>query len=79
LATPPKDPPKEKAPSLPKEEIVEAITPWPWMSKEVKEYGTSTLWRTQYGFYFSVPHDCSQADLNDILTDLRKYGRKPNV
>jgi len=74
LATPPK-----RAPSLSKSEIEAALTPEPWRCTEVKTYAVTSLWRTQFGFYFSVPHDCTEADLEAITADIRKHGRTRNV
>jgi len=68
-----------KAPPLDSALVVRQITRSPWDSREVKKYRQATLWCTRFGFYFTVPNDCTQADLEAIMEDLRKYGRKRNV
>jgi hypothetical protein len=39
----------------------------------------TSLWRTQYGFYFTVPDDCTEADLQELFADMKKEGRNRNV
>jgi hypothetical protein len=72
-------PPSSRTTRLSDEEIAERLTRWPWRSKKIKDYGHHSTWCTQFGFYFSVPHDCTEADFESIAADLRKYGRKRNV
>jgi hypothetical protein len=65
--------------SLPKSEIVKRLSGEPWFCTEVKKRAVTTLWRTQFGFYFSVPDDCTEVDFEEIMVDLRKHGWKRNV
>jgi hypothetical protein len=71
--------PRDQAPSLSKSEIEARLTADPWRCVEVKVYAVTTLWRTRFGFYFSVPHDCTEADFEALMADVRKFGRRRNV
>jgi len=72
-------PPEKKAPSLDPIIVARRLEREPWACKKAKDFAKHSTWYTQHGFYFSVPHDCTQADLDAILEDLRKHGRKRNV
>jgi hypothetical protein len=72
-------PPDKKAESLPREEVANRLTDSFWKCVKVKEFGAHSTWRTQFGFYFSVPHDCTEADFGEIVEDLQRDGRKRNV
>lgn len=60
-------------------EVARRLTESEWRCVKVKDYARHATWRTQYGFYFSVPHECSVADFEDIMADVIKYGRSRSV
>jgi hypothetical protein len=74
VATPPK-----QTPSLDPIAVARALYHEPWWCTKVKDYAVHSTWRTQFGFYFSVPHDCSEEDFEAIMADIRKNGRKRNI
>jgi hypothetical protein len=65
--------------SLSREEVAKRLADFRWKCEKVKDFARHSTWRTEYGFYFSVPHDCSEADFEDIMRDLIRHGRKRNI
>jgi hypothetical protein len=72
-------PPDPKLKPLSREEVSRRLTDSDWRCVKVKDFAVHSTWRTKQGFYFSVPHDCTEADFEEIMKDVRRYGRKRNV
>lgn len=64
---------------LPRAEVDKRLSESEWRCVLIKSYTRHSTWRTQHGFYFSVPHECSVADFNDIWADLIRHGRTRSV
>jgi hypothetical protein len=65
--------------TLPRAEVSQRLAESEWQCKFVRDHATHALWRTAFGFYFSVPHDCSEEDFAQIWNDLVRYGKRPNI
>jgi hypothetical protein len=48
---------------LPRAEVSRRLSESEWQCRFVRDFATAAMWRTAYGFYFSVPHDCTEEDL----------------
>ena len=64
---------------LPREEVSKRLSESRWQCVKVKDFGKHSTWRTQAGFYFSVPHECTEVEFAEIMTDVNRYGWKRNV
>jgi hypothetical protein len=73
------EPPKDISKPLSREEVEHRLTNSSWECVKVKEFAVHATWRTKFGFYFSVAHNCTETDFADIMVDVNKYGRKRNV
>ena len=71
---------QRKAPdAVPEDEIRRILTRYPWNSRIIATRKTGALWSTEFGFYFTVPHDCTRPELEEILKDLKAAKGKRNV
>jgi len=64
---------------VPQAEVARHLAESRWKCIKVKDYAKHALWRTEHGYYFTVPHECSRADFADITTDIEQHGRKRNI
>jgi hypothetical protein len=72
-------PPEKRAPTLDPAVIARRLEKQPWDCTKVKDFARHSTWRTQFGFHFSIPHDCTEADFEAVMADIRKYGRKRDI
>ena len=68
-----------KAEFLSRADVARRLAESEWNCIKVKDYAKHSTWRTGQGFYFSVPHDCTEADIADIVNDLVRHGRNRNL
>jgi hypothetical protein len=68
-----------KAEILPRAEVSRRLAESQWKCVRVKDYAVHSTWRTEHGFYFSVPHECTEVDFEDIMDDVNRHGRKRSV
>jgi len=72
------EPPKDISKPISREEVARRLTQSHWACVKLKDFAAHSTWRTQYGFHFSVTHDCTEADFEDLMIDVNRYGRKRN-
>jgi len=73
-------PPDSRNKVLSREEVYLRLTESVWECTRYKTFGTADSWRTKFGFYFTVPFECTEEYFEtEILADLRKNGWKRNV
>ena len=64
---------------LSREEVERRLAGPRWECRKVKDYSRHSLWRSEHGYYFTVAHECTEAEFRAVIEDLIKNRRKRNV